>query len=454
MKNFKKYIEKYETAFLNDLQALIKIPSVRDLSTKEIGKPFGTEIARSFDVFETIAKRMGFEVTNFDGYAIHASTSEDLPYIGVLAHLDVVEAEEHWDSDPFTMQIKDNILYGRGVSDDKGPLLAALYAMYILKEQGLITKPIRLIAGGAEETTWECMEYYFKKNPQPEWGFSPDGNFPIVNGEKGILQVSCQFHGFSSIKVKSKKRLDYVCEEVEVELPINDLAKVKEHAKQAISLTYNTEKITLVYRGDVVLSRNPQRGVNALNLFFEDFKNYSFDDEFQKLKDFYCTYLLDDNDGSKLGIAYVDEDMGSTSMCPMSVTWNEEVKEVCIDVRYVKGVTMETILEKLHQVSDDFNINISIIKERRLLYVEEDSQLIQSLKHAYKKVMGEEAEVLTKGGASYARVLDRGIVFGATFGDYNTRVHMANENIPKKDLLLAMEIYCEALYLLSNQNDV
>lgn len=454
MGNFKKYIEKYETAFLSDLKSLIEIPSVRDLSTKEIGKPFGIEIARSFNVFETIAKRMGFEVTNFDGYAIHAATSKDLPYIGVLAHLDVVEAEGHWDSDPFTMQIKDDVLYGRGVSDDKGPLLAALYAMYILKEQGLLSKPIRLIAGGAEETTWECVEYYFKKNPQPEWGFSPDGNFPIVNGEKGILQVSCQFHGLSSIKIESKKRLDYVCEEVEIELPIDDLAKVKECARQASSLTYNIDRVNLIYQGDIVLSRNPQRGVNALNLFFEDFKEYSFNDEFQKLKEFYCTYLLDDNVGTKLGIKYVDKKMGSTSVCPMSVTWNEKVKEVCIDVRYVKGVTMETILEKIHHVFNDFGIKIDIIKERRLLYVEEDSQLIQSLKHAYKNVMGEEAEVLTKGGASYARVLDRGIVFGATFGDYNTCVHMANENIPKKDLLLAMEIYCEALYLLSNQNDV
>lgn len=454
MRNFKIDIEKYESAFLNDLKLLIEVPSIRNISSKEIGKPFGIEIARSFDVFETMAKRMGFEVTNVDGYAIHVATSKALPYIGVLAHLDVVEAEGHWDSDPFTMQIRDDILYGRGVSDDKGPLLAALYAMYILKEQGLISKPIRLIVGGAEETTWECIEYYFKKNPQPEWGFSPDGNFPIVNGEKGILQVSCRFHGFSSIKVTSKKRLDYVCEEVEIELPIEDLIGIKEYAKQANSLTYTTDKVNLIYRGDIVLSRNPQRGVNALNVFFEDFKAYTFKDEFQKLKEFYCAYLFDDHVGEKLRIEYVDKDMGSTSMCPMSITWNEEVKEVCIDVRYVKGVTMETILEKLHQASDDFDINIDIIKERRLLYVEEDSPLIQSLKQAYKNVMGKEAEVFTKGGASYARVLDRGIVFGATFGDYNTCVHMANENMPKKDLLMAMEIYCEALYLLSNQNDV
>lgn len=112
------------------------------------------------------------------------------------------------------------MLYGRGVNDDKGPLLAALYAMARIRQEGrTLYHPIRLIAGGAEETTWECMEHYFKHNPQPIFGFSPDGNFPIVNGEKGILQVRFLLNADSDISLHCKERLHIVCDDLQVIVP-------------------------------------------------------------------------------------------------------------------------------------------------------------------------------------------------------------------------------------------
>ena len=108
------------------------------------------------------------------------------------------------------------------VNDDKGPLLAALYAAWLIREQGLpLRHPIRIIAGGAEETTWECMEWYFQKNPQPLCGFSPDGNFPIVNGEKGILQVRFLFPKTQGVTLASAKRANFVCDDLLAELPFD-----------------------------------------------------------------------------------------------------------------------------------------------------------------------------------------------------------------------------------------
>lgn len=147
-----------QNQFLDDLKTLVEIPSVRNLSSAENNAPFGKEIRRAFDKFIEIAQREGFQVHDEKGYAVSAQIGEGENYIAVLGHLDVVEAGDYdlWDQDPFTMTEKEGILYGRGVNDDKGPLLAALYAVSRIKEENLkLRYPIRIIAGGAEETTWE-----------------------------------------------------------------------------------------------------------------------------------------------------------------------------------------------------------------------------------------------------------------------------------------------------------
>src|SRR5699024_8737702 len=142
-----------------------------------------------------IAERDEFEHADFDGYALHIEYGSGEEIVGVLGHLDIVpEGEKQaWLFDPFLLTNHDGHLYGRGVNDDKAPTLAAYYALKILRDLGFeFTRKVRIILGGAEETTWECMDHYFKHSEQPDMAFSPDGDFPIVNGEKGVLQG--QYH--------------------------------------------------------------------------------------------------------------------------------------------------------------------------------------------------------------------------------------------------------------------
>ena len=107
---------KRTSELLQDLKQLVEIPSVRDERTAGISAPFGKEIRNAMDVFLQIAQREGFSVHDFDGYAVDAQLGEGDDYIGVLAHLDVVEAGErsHWHGDPFQMREIDGMLYGRG----------------------------------------------------------------------------------------------------------------------------------------------------------------------------------------------------------------------------------------------------------------------------------------------------------------------------------------------------
>lgn len=455
MLNIQKEIEIISNDIVNDIETLVKIPSIRDLQSATVDAPFGNDIKTAFQVFGRLAKQKGFLVKDFSGYAMHASTAEGNEYIGVLAHLDVVEAGDIalWNSDPFKMKVKDGMLYGRGVNDDKGPLIAVFYATYLLIKQKLPMKyPIRLIVGGAEETTWECMNHYFLHNKQPICGFSPDGNFPIVNGEKGILQVSFSYpEATSEIHIYTEKRLNYVCDKLIVELPLYKDRKFIHHAN---IIEKTSTCLRVIYNGKTALSRNPQKGENALFHFVKDFLQCTYVDEnLKNMIQMLHEQFEDDNYGIKSGLYAEDIDMGTTSVCPMSLNWHDDIFELCLDIRYTKSTNEKHLMKRASQIAIKYKANVSIIRHKRLLYVDPNSVLIKSLKQAYYKVMKEDAATLSKGGASYARVLDQGVAFGATFPNEDPCVHMPNEHMSISSLLKACEIYYEALYLLAVDHD-
>lgn len=447
--NIQQEISSKKEELLADLSALVSIRSVLDETSKGENAPFGKGVREAFDSFIQLARRLGFHVRDLDGYALDAQIGTGDEYIGILGHLDVVEAkgQEGWESDPFVMRRDGDLLYGRGVNDDKGPLLAALYAASLIKEQGLELKyPIRIIAGGAEETTWECMEHYFRKCKQPVFGFSPDGNFPIVNGEKGILQVRFLFPAVEGVTIQSSPRTNYVCDDLQVFLPSCSAAFARADQQEQ-----KETGIFLRYKGKTALSRNPQRGDNAIFHFVKDAaeNGKQLPKELFLIVEMIQKHFLDDHNGEKSQLASKDPAMGENSVCLMSMNSCEEGIEVCIDIRYVKSTTKQQLWERVSSLADRYQAKAEIIREKRLLYVDEDSPLILALKTAYQKVMHEKAEVFTKGGASYARVLDQGVAFGATFDGEDTHPHMANECQKISSLLKACEIYYESLVELA-----
>jgi len=478
--DFKKEIERLKDELIADIGTLVQIKSVRDMSSKGKDAPFGAGIRSAFDRFRKIAEDKGFLCEDFGGYAIHAETGNTEEYIAVLGHLDTVEEIEldQWNSDPFMLTEKEGILYGRGVNDDKGPLLAGLYAAYIIKRMGLpLKRSLRVIAGGAEETTWECMDHYFKLNKQPAYGFSPDGNFPIVNGEKGILNVRIDFSGeedmalkpFPLTKISSPTSGGFVCNQLKVELNKGNHDEYLHLGDKASrTITQNGDKILWKYTEKKNLSRNPERGENAIFDFLDDFNiqtlalhpiDWKKNDEnlgnmrnnpvLYRVLDYIGKYLYRDPFGKKLGLYSEDREMGLPSVCPSALIYEEGKAALYLEIRYTKSSTAEEMLEKLKTSLSPYDGTIFVTKTKKLLFVPEDSELIKSLKTAYEKVMGEKAEVFTKGGASYARVLKEGVAFGPTFDGETANSHMENERISIESLLKATEIYCEALYLLA-----
>lgn len=443
MREFQKRWHAYEPEFLDDLKQLVAIASVRDTDHAADGSPFGPQIARAFDCFLKIAEKCGLQTQNVQGYACDARLgAQDHGYIGVLGHLDVVEAGDpaQWHTPPFTMTMDEQrMLYGRGVNDDKGPLLAALYAVRILRDMEIpLQYGIRVIAGGAEETTWECMRTYFSHEPQPLMGFSPDGNFPIVNGEKGIRKYDLLFaradaHPEHPVlhHIACATLHNYVCDQICCQVD---------------------DAPSLCFTGQRTLSRNPQRGQNALFAFAQHFRNLPLaQPEANACIAFLHDALSPDPYGQACGLYSSDPDMGTTSVCPTGLEEKEDGLHLYVDVRYPRSITSAQLDERFEQLGKEYGFASTVEDAKRLLYVAPDHPLVRALGQAYTQVTGEPVACFTKGGASYARVLDCGIAFGATFPEEDTHPHMPDECMALSSLSRAAEIYFEALCRLAGQ---
>ncbi len=183
-----QFIEENLSKMLQDLITWVNIPSI--LQEPCPGAPFGSGIGEALDFMENLARSMGFTTKNYEGYALEITAGTGDFLIGILGHADVVPVSEDWDTNPFAAQIIDGKLVGRGVMDDKGPMMSCLYAMKYLQDHQLIPhdKQIRMIVGTDEEELWRGITYYKEHaNRLPQVGFTPDGDFPVIYAEKGLL---------------------------------------------------------------------------------------------------------------------------------------------------------------------------------------------------------------------------------------------------------------------------
>src|SRR5699024_975637 len=224
--------------------------------------PFGKGIRRTFVQMIYFSKRDTFFYEDFDGYAMHIVRGKGKEEIRILGHLDIVnEGEQNeWMLPHCSLSKDENYLYRRGVNDYKRSVIAAYYALRIIRDLNFpLKRKVKLILGGAEETTWECMEHYFKINNQPTMAFSPDGDFPIVNGEKGIVKgnfVSNASHNVNEkdsdyshklLYIDSVKQWNFVCKNIKVQFYSKCPQNLKRNLTEAKKVLIKNNFVTAFY---------------------------------------------------------------------------------------------------------------------------------------------------------------------------------------------------------------
>lgn len=430
MQNFENYYK--------DLQKLISFESV--LSNPTLRSPFGENIRKTLDFFLSLAKNMGFEVIDYDGYAGEVAFGSGQE-IGIIGHLDVVPIGIGWNTDPFTLTEIDGILYGRGVSDDKAPLLSCLYALNELKNSGKpINKRFRLIVGCDEESGWRDLAYILTKTTLPEYGFSPDGNFPISYAEKGIVEVSFSIPSFKNFKsVKGGTVVNAVCDKVSI-TPLKSAysaGMVDKRLLNKYGLSLN-DKGEIESFGKSAHGSTPHLGKNAILPLL----NYLLEcgEQVQSLID--CLFL------DKFGVQKMQTEQGLVTLSPDLIKEVGDRIVITCDCRIPAPLTLADLMP----IFEKFNLGVTTKERHTPVMVEKDGAFVQTLLNAYNHFTGENAQPISQGGSTFARAFSKGCAFGPKFSDHIDNIHDANENVPISYLKKSYDIYKKAIFDLNDTN--
>lgn len=394
--------------------------------------PFGEGVAKCLHIVEDAAKERGFRTVYGDGYYVYAEIGEgDL--FGILGHVDTVPYEGRWDANPLG-EIKDGKIYGRGVLDDKGPMICCMYAAFQLLEEGY--KPrfrLRFIFGGNEETGWKCIERYMEKEEKPVTGFSPDGDFPVINCEKGVAQILVKF-----VKPSKLVSLDGG---VRANIVIDDASAVVEgEGKEVnggnITATVKDGKTYIRATGRPAHGSTPEKGDNAV-WHILGYCAENFGGEFEKLRQQLCDWT-----GAGLGIAESDES-GALS-CNVGIIHCEgDELAVTLDIRHPNSMKRSEVEDRLRKVEGVKSVTTQHFHDPH--FVDEKEPLVKGLLGAYNDVTGTDDKPFSIGGATYARALDGGVAFGPMFPWQESTIHQKNEHATIEDFRKMYDVYLEAL---------
>lgn len=465
--NWLNEVESRQDALIEDLFRLLKIDSVRDDEKATAEAPVGPGPLAALEEFLTMAQEDGFETKQFGPWAGRVEIGSGDELMGILGHVDVVPAGSGWETNPFEPVIKDNRIYARGSSDDKGPTVAAYFAIKLLRELGVeFNKRVHLIIGTDEESGWQCMDHYFKEAEMPDFGFSPDANFPIINGEKGNVsaiftfpQVEINPVGYSLVSFKAGLRPNMVPEDAKAVIEGSNIEFIQEsfetfveqHEEITAESSVSENRIELTVYGKSAHGSTPSKGVNSATYLASFLQKFEFNStsagDFVHL----LSQLLHLNfDGAKLGVAHHHEVMGDVSMNVGIANFDiEKGGKIDANFRFPEGTDPETMLGQINTAVENFRVNVEMTDGKEPHYVPADDPLVETLLDVYHKQTGFEAHEQSIGGGTYGRLMPRGVAYGALFPDSIDTMHQANEFLALEDLTRATAIYAEAIYRLT-----
>ena len=448
--DFLNYVREHSQEIIDETKELLKIPSVLDTFDPKSQTPFGKGIQEALMHVLKRAKEDGFVTKNIRNYAAHIEYGDGDEILGILCHLDVVPPGDYWSHPPFQPILKDDKLYARGAMDDKGPTMAAYFALKFLKDLDVhLNKRVRIILGTDEETAWRGIKEYFKTEEMPTIGFAPDASFPLIYGEKGIWSFDIEGKPSNSplISFKSGERYNVVPDYAECTLDVDLQSEFEKFLK------YNDFKGEIsdgkyIVHGKNAHAMQPHLGVNA-GFILSRFLKENLRDPFI---DFIQDYLAFDCFGEKLKLEYKDPEMGEFTMNAGIFEVTNNGSRIGINCRYPKGFDLDEAQLKVTEAAKKKGLNYVFKGDIPIHYVDPNDALIKTLMNAYQKITNDfDSKPYTIGGGTYARALDKAVAFGMVMPGRKDVAHQADEHIFIDDIIEATAIYMEAIYALCHE---
>ncbi|MBV7507328.1 dipeptidase PepV [Bacillus sp. sid0103] len=461
-------VEKRKESLIKDTQDLLHIRSLLDEENPSADAPLGKGVKEALDFMLNLGEKDGFIPKNVGNLAGHLEFGEGKELLGILCHVDVVPEGDGWSSDPFSAEIREGKIFARGALDDKGPTMAAYYAMKIVKELGLpLKKRVRMIIGTDEESNWRCVEHYFKHEEMPSLGFAPDADFPIINAEKGIADFDMVQKKFlheeneaiaKVLRFSSGKRYNMVPDFAAATLHIKENPEEMVQQFSNFMKEYQLEHDHKIENGELILEvkgvsahgMEPKNGINAGVFLAEFLSKQDLDANAAHYFRFVSRYFFNDSRGVNLGVAYSDDISGDLTINPGKLSYSDESGgSIGMTCRYPVTNKMESTQKKLDDLLRNEGFMIENFSDSKPHHVDEKEFLIQTLKKVYEEQTGDKAELIAIGGGTYARSLKAGVAFGPLFPGRPDIAHQKDEYMYIEDLLKATSIYAQAIYELA-----
>lgn len=408
---------------------LVRINSVP--SEPKEGFPFGEGPAKALEYALRLCETLGFRTKNLDNYVGYAEIGQGEELLGILTHLDVVPEGSGWSYPPFGAVIENGKLFGRGAIDDKGPAIAAVYAVKAVADAGIpLNKRIRIIFGTDEETGWRDMDYYMEKGEEiPAYSFAPDANFPVIFAEKGCvyfdLTMDAEATGLLSAEGGTASNA------------------VPDHCRaQVLS---GEMPLTVEADGISAHASLPEQGDNAISKVMEQLYTLHRAEQIHcPLSQFYHEKIGLDYTGSGFGISGSDES-GALTLNVGTVTIQDGKLRLSIDIRHPVTWDSADLLKTVEAQAAEYGLSVEDAGISAPLYMPKESSLIQKLVSVYTEITGDTQEPLAIGGGTFARAMPNAVAFGPLLPGREMTEHQKDEYIRLDDLAMITRIYAHAV---------
>lgn len=444
---------------IEGVQKCVAIKSVEEEHKENI--PFGEGVQKALEYSLELSEKLGFKTVNLDNMISYAEYGEGEEMIAVLGHLDVVPEGNGWTYPPYGGEIHDGKIYGRGTTDDKGPIIGALYALKAIKDLNLsLKKRVRIIFGLNEETGSKCVKHYIEKGEEmPSAGFTPDAEYPIINGEKGIVTSSynrkLNQKGDCILKsIKGGIAPNVVPEyaEAEIKVPtdmINNIIKLAE-AMEEIELEEKEGILLIKAFGISAHGSRPEEGKNAISHLLLFLGKLNFIGDFKEFVDFMNKNIGLDTEGKNIGIYLQDEVSGKFVFNLGMLEASEKEVNISINMRYPVTKKYEDFKDIFENRMTEGKMKEVSTRHKKSLYVSPDSKFIKQLQKVYEEKVGEKAELISIGGGTYAKSMANIVAFGPIFKGQPMVEHKPDEYIEIDSLIKNVQIMAAAIYELAN----
>ena len=465
-KKIDAYIDSHKDQMLEDLKSLVRINSIKGVASK--GKPYGEGPTKALEAAQTMLSKYGFQTTNYDNRVITGDLSNREKHLDILAHLDVVPVTPDWTvTQPFDPIVKEGRIYGRGTCDDKGPAIAALYAMRAVKELGIpLTKNVRLILGSDEECGSSDVEYYYSMEEEAPMTFTPDANYPLINIEKGRLAATYS----AQLKTGSWPEVVMIQGgDKENVVPAKCCAQVKglteKVLKRAIAkdnsgvtfsyhivseqspLNDGKEDLMIEAKGVAAHASLPEGGYNAVSAMLGLLSRLPLGEGevTSSIRGLAQKFPFGDVHGTALGVEMEDETSGHLTMNLGIISLKEGHLEIVIDSRVPICGNDENVTEVVKKAMSECLLTQSAGVLSKPHYVPADSPLVQKLLESYERYTGKKGEALAIGGGTYVHHLKNGVAFGCEVEGVDNHMHGDDEFMEVEVLLMSAKIFADAI---------